>query len=676
MTITREFHLKVLGRTLEHLGVQMYKRRDTAVAELVANCWDAGATVVEIEIPASDYSPENSELRIMDNGSGMSDDDVEDHYLVLGRNRRAEGDPAPPDRPVMGRKGIGKLAGFGIARVMDITTWTDSRTTSLTLDLDALKTGDGDAADIPLEGTITEGQPDDAIDETGTKLTLRTLKHAGPLDVDRLHEALARRFSRTVQGSMEIRINGEALRAPNVDFEFRVPEEADAMQEDTLSDGGTVRYWYGFSKKVLQSAQMRGFTVLVNGKTAQAPNYFFDVEGTASGQHGTKYLTGVIEADYLDSGADDESDLISTDRQEIDWENDLTQPLHEWGDRLTRDALAERSRRRGDEAEKRVYDLPEFKERIDRLEADLQKRVKQYLRVLGEADAEDDKMLQLADSLIRAFEYRHFHDVVNDIDAAGTSPDDLHKLLDHLREWKVLESRAILEIVNGRLEITDKFAQMLAEDAPETAHQRGQDNLHDLLAEYPWIVNPEWQVLNEEKRITTQVREWGFEEEGEEDGQRYDFLALDGEGQIILIEIKRPGHPVELDEVARLDEYAVKLERAHGNAIKKVLISGGVFNFSFDRTDIESLQWDAIQVRTRSFYEHYRAVLEGRIDDPGFDRKEGEVHRTRHVLESGTVWRGEERRKRGLGAQDVEYPPGEHADPDDGSAPAEESSEK
>jgi len=51
----RDFHLTVLGRTLEHLGVQMYKRRDVAIAELVANCWDEGASNVWITASESRY---------------------------------------------------------------------------------------------------------------------------------------------------------------------------------------------------------------------------------------------------------------------------------------------------------------------------------------------------------------------------------------------------------------------------------------------------------------------------------------------------------------------------------------------------------------------------------------------------------------------------------------------
>ena len=43
--------MAVLGRTLEHLGVQMYKQRPAALAELVANAWDADAGRVWIEVP-------------------------------------------------------------------------------------------------------------------------------------------------------------------------------------------------------------------------------------------------------------------------------------------------------------------------------------------------------------------------------------------------------------------------------------------------------------------------------------------------------------------------------------------------------------------------------------------------------------------------------------------------
>src|SRR3954462_15111949 len=91
-TMERRFQITVMGRTLEHLGVQMYKRRDAALAELVANAWDAGASKVSIDLPApSTYNRLTDSITIADDGIGMTDDELESDYLVIGRNRRAEG---------------------------------------------------------------------------------------------------------------------------------------------------------------------------------------------------------------------------------------------------------------------------------------------------------------------------------------------------------------------------------------------------------------------------------------------------------------------------------------------------------------------------------------------------------------------------------------------------------
>jgi hypothetical protein len=503
---------------------------------------------------------------------------------------------------------------------------------------------------------VRDSAPPWAPTDSGTLITLSGLKHKTEIDVGQLREALARRFSRTVRGAMTIRVNGEDIPEPSFDFDIRVPE-GDGMQEATLDDGNSVRYWYGFTKKPIHSRLLRGFTILVRGKTAQAPPWFFDVEGTASGQHGTKYMTGTIEADFLDEGNDDESDLISTDRQEIDWEGEATQALREWGEQATRDALRARASRRGDQIENLVVDKPEFKSRIDRLEPATQTQLRQYLRTLGEADAEDDKNLELADALIRAFEYQHFHTVIRDIESASASPDELQVLIEHIREWKVLESRAILEIVKGRLEIVDKFGEMIREDAPETAPKIGGDNLHDLLADYPWLIHPEWQVLVEEKGMTTTLREWGAKDIADDDRSRYDFLALEGDKELVIVEIKRAGYAVEVEDLQRLERYKVTLERER-QPIRMVLMSGGNFNFDESswrkRPDIDLVRWSEAHGRARDYYEHYRAVLEGEAEHRDFHEAQREIQRTREVLEQSS-YRGAERRRAGLGPQTASH---------------------
>ena len=638
-----EFKMKVLGRMLEHLGTQMYKRRDTALAELVANAWDAGANEVTLTIPTTGYDPSTSEITISDNGVGMSEGQVESEYLVVGRNRRSDGSDRPVNRKVMGRKGIGKLAGFGIAHTIRVDTTRGGVTTSFTMKIADLKLGANDIQDVIIEGTV-----DDTVESVdGTTVRLTGLKQVTRPDVDALIQSLGRRFSRVVHGEMAIKVNGAMVAEPPIDFEQRVPEEE---WLEAVVDGHTVRYFYGFSKTVLKASLLQGFTLYANGKTAQAPPFFFNVETTASGQHGTRYMYGAVEVDYLDAGIDDESDLISTDRQEMDWEVLEVQPLLKWGAELTRKALRDWVGRKEKTTEKSVLENEDLKRRIARLDGPSQKELMKAVRTLGRSGTDPDKLLELAGSLVAAFEYRHFHDVATKIEATN-DPEELATLLEHLTEWKVLESRAILEVVRGRLQIIDKFHSMLVNDAPETAPQKGMENLHDLIADYPWLLNPRWQVLYEEKTITKQLREWGSKDIDKAYRQRYDFLALEGPNQLLVIEIKRSGHKVILDDLQRLQQYRERLRRGTDSVVAMVFVSGP--DWATQRGDwenvasLELLEWGKAQERTKSFYKQYRAVLEADVEHRNFNEMGREVVRTRDVVADGT-YRGS-LRQQGLG---------------------------
>ena len=163
----------------EHLSISVYRcirNGDAAIAELVANAWDVGAKNVQIVIPKEhDYNPTTSQITITDDGLGMDEDQVQSHYLIIGRNRRKDGGDISNGRKVMGRKGIGKLAGFGIAREMILKTWQHSRYTSITMDIEQLKVDDAKRESIPIPGKVGAtpmGLPESA----GTRLTLKYLK--------------------------------------------------------------------------------------------------------------------------------------------------------------------------------------------------------------------------------------------------------------------------------------------------------------------------------------------------------------------------------------------------------------------------------------------------------------------------------------------------------------------
>ena len=105
-------YLRFHGRIIDSLGIQMYQRPVAAIAELISNAWDADAKRVDVRLP--DPLSESAVISIEDNGLGMTFADCDGRYLNVGQNRRVEaGDKSPGGRRVLGRKGIGKFAGFG-----------------------------------------------------------------------------------------------------------------------------------------------------------------------------------------------------------------------------------------------------------------------------------------------------------------------------------------------------------------------------------------------------------------------------------------------------------------------------------------------------------------------------------------------------------------------------------
>ena len=142
---------------------------------------------------------------------------VQERYLVVGRNRRSEDHGVSGGRKVMGRKGIGKLAGFGLAEKVTVVTWTAraARAVQFSMSLQELK-GDARTAH-EIQFPWTEVDKEAGWSESGTRIELSELRHTTPLDTESLRETLARRFSRTTRGEMVISINDDPLSDPSID---------------------------------------------------------------------------------------------------------------------------------------------------------------------------------------------------------------------------------------------------------------------------------------------------------------------------------------------------------------------------------------------------------------------------------------------------------------------------
>ena len=102
---------KTRARTLDMLGRQQIAGIPTAISELFKNAHDAYADHVEI-----DYYRSDGLFVLRDDGVGMSRDDFMTRWLTIGTeskfdpHRRPPQDPGKKSRPMLGEKGIGRLA--------------------------------------------------------------------------------------------------------------------------------------------------------------------------------------------------------------------------------------------------------------------------------------------------------------------------------------------------------------------------------------------------------------------------------------------------------------------------------------------------------------------------------------------------------------------------------------
>ncbi len=308
-------------RTIEHLGIRMYSHVPNAVAELVANAYDADATRVEVRI-GSDRS-----ITVEDDGHGMSRDDVADKYLRIGRNRRQAQESAMTEsgrRRVSGKKGLGKLALFGIGLVVEVTTTRRGMPEAIriTLSYEDLMASEGDYR--PEEEVVPV-----ADEKHGTTVVLTRLRRKSAIDSKRLAVSLSRLFNYadddfalTVIDARGGRTDvSRSLRLESLDSEFiwRFPD--DFTDEDSFLTGREVSGVIVSAAKPLRNTP-RGVTLYAHGRMVDEPEFF----GASESSHAYSYIIGHLDVDFVDSL---DEDVIATDRRALVWDSSEMERLRE-----------------------------------------------------------------------------------------------------------------------------------------------------------------------------------------------------------------------------------------------------------------------------------------------------------------------------------------------------------
>lgn len=212
---------------LRLLGKGLYSNPWTAIAELVANGFDAKADNVKIYINAT--NKEKSVIEIFDNGYGMGYEDLASKYTLIGRDKRDDNtlDEATKSQ-LMGRKGIGKLAGLYLSKKYYLISKTEKESSAWCLDAKDVKDSDVPRLDRVLDVKTIKIESEKFWNEnkTGTmiKLTDVDLRNFGTQSLKGLKARLADFFLLdSLSGKMDVAFltyRGEPIKFEKVEKEI------------------------------------------------------------------------------------------------------------------------------------------------------------------------------------------------------------------------------------------------------------------------------------------------------------------------------------------------------------------------------------------------------------------------------------------------------------------------
>ena len=624
--------LKFNGRILDQLGIQTYHTPAAAISELISNAWDADASVVKISIPES--IDEGEEIVIEDNGIGMSFNDCQDKYLNVGYNRRGSHskETSLGGRPILGRKGIGKFAGFGIAEIIHVKT-TSSDTGEITdfkLDINKLR-HDTYISETPknIDARYHHNSSDS---DHGTKITLKSLNLSNVIRKD-FKDNLSRKFllHRSVD-NFKIMINEEPLEISELkeaDVRYEFPRDYDDAQSRNIDEDGwciesidethNIAWKVQFTRDTIKIRDFQGITIFVNGKLAQNP-FFFELVGGIGGQAGQSYMTGQIKADYIDEFDDD---LISPERQRINWNMPQTQTLYKWGEKRVKELLIMWHNKRGEERMRELEDrMSIFKTRLEKLDHSKRAGTKKILNKIGSISTIADKDYQeIAISVILAIEKGRLDELWEKISNSETFDTD--RFLSVLTEAGVISALTVAEYVKTNLLTISQLKKYVTNKEYET-------KIRDYVAEHPQLLGPEWELFKQERSLKKTIGDIGAVtfKEPVYDG-RVDLILRNGD-ELLIIEFMRPGLEINWEHVDRCRKYVLTIQSSLSvsesfNKISALIIADIPQNIKLPlannlddvrkSNNIRIHSWDQIITRAVDKWRDYLEILVGRTNN-------------------------------------------------------------
>jgi len=599
----------------------------TAIVELVANCWDAYATEVNIIWPDS---KEDRRFSIKDNGVGMTLKEFQFIWWVMSYDRVSRcGSTAnpPPDvtglpRPVFGRNGKGRFAAFCFSSEYLITSRKDGEQFTCRV----YRTTDRPLV-IEEKEHIRNG-----VKGHGTEIESIGKIHSITLSEAQARESLGGRF--LANPSFRVLMNGEQITFDDLSdsgFSVKVvniPEigEMKILHLDTFKADRSTRQ-HGIAWWVLNRAvgdcKWRGsdYQRILDGRTSEAKRYTF-----------------IVEADFLNAAGAVKDDWSWFKEDNETWNKVLPIAQDTIKDVINLHNRAQRDYKRENVFEKMghaVNTLPLLSK--DRVRLFMEEVVNNCPN-LGEQE-----ILQLSTILAKLEKAHSRYGLLEILHNQDTKDlDSLHQVL---AEWTIGMAKIVLDEIQNRLKLINKLRSKIQIAGIDEVHE-----LQPIFEKGLWMFGAQFESIEftSNKGMTTVIQKLlGKSTKGSL--MRPDFVILpkssvgfyarpsydedyneDGFDHIVIVDLKTTGLKLGSKEKEQVWKYVKEL-RAKGFVRKSTRVDGFVLGSEIEKVEndartegsnikIQPYLYDAILTRA----ENRLLNLHSKVKDAPFLREQKE----------------------------------------------------
>lgn len=523
----------------DYLG-SVIKDPTIAIIEMIANSWDAGAENVSVHWP--DAQDEGGIIEIRDDGKGMTDEEFSVIWPTASYNRSKTQNNTVilsdgTSRTVFGHNGVGRFGMFCFSQTYTVETWKDGEYNKY-------------AVSVGKPYTITRlGKGSGS--GRGTTITCSKKGITNFLSEDDLVNLIRSRF---FDGRLfRVEVNGR-----EVDLSRGKPIKEPVLMSASFGDITLTRY--SCDKK------NKGLLFRVNNRAVGQPSWDF-LEAVDSRRSEFKFQL-VVDVDPL------KEDLLP------DWSGFKNSSFIEKAmaelKRLITDSLDDilaSMRYRNKEAA--------LRSNVDRIR-ELPNNSKVRLgRILDEMQQIDSKMtVKDCENIIIAIAKCEMSESKYQLMEAisKADPTEIDSLNSILKDWSIREMKIVYDELNERMKVVQKLKKLVNDKETDELHV-----LQPIFKDNLWMFGPEYDSCSfySNRTLTTIIRSVFKLEEPPEDRRRPDIVMLpnssicaysadrfdsdgesDGLQKIVILELKRGGFRIGLDEKSQATKYAVEIRNS------------------------------------------------------------------------------------------------------------------